>query len=186
MEQRYRPARHARHHVPRDLRTPMLPDHRPFLDALLPAWWMDVPAAQRWPIDHICLRVADEAGYLTWRTKLRSLGELLAETNIGGLPIATFRLHAPLPYGGEAIPLVELPAPKPGSPYPEGWEHAEVVAPVPLNELLCAHPHLPWVTSELNKPLNPALRLRYGAHSIKVHTMPLDKVILMERSAPVN
>jgi predicted metalloenzyme YecM len=147
---------------------------------------MDVPAAQQWPIDHICLRVADEAGYLLWRSRLRWLGELLAETDIGGRPIATFRLHVPLAYGGKAIALVELPAPKPGSPYAEGWEHAEVVAPVPLNELLHAYPHLPWVTGELNKPLNPALRLRYGAHSIKVHTTPLDKVILIEGSAPIS
>ncbi len=147
---------------------------------------MDVPAAQQWPIDHICLRVADEAGYLLWRSRLRWLGELLAETDIGGRPIATFRLHVPLAYGGKAIALVELPAPKPGSPYAEGWEHAEVVAPVPLIELLHAYPHLPWVTGELNKPLNPALRLRYGAHSIKVHTTPLDKVILIEGSAPIS
>ncbi|MFN9959326.1 MAG: VOC family protein, partial [bacterium] len=88
--------------------------------------------------------MGDEAGYRYWRANLHTLGELLAESPIGGRPIATFRLHEPLTYGARTIPLVELPAPKPGSPYTEGWEHLEMVAPLPLNELLLEHPHLPW------------------------------------------
>lgn len=160
----------------------MLPDHRAFLDALLPALWKDLPAARPWPIDHLCYRVADEAGYQHWRHRLLTAGTLLAETPIGGRPIATFRLHAPLLHGEQAVHLVELPAPKAGSPYAEGWEHAELVTPVPLTELLREHPHLNWGTSELHKPLNPALRLQYGAFSIKVHTLPLDAVIAAEQA----
>lgn len=58
----------------------MLPDHRAFLDALLPALWKDLPAARQWPIDHLCYRVADEAGYQYWRQLLLAAGTLLAET----------------------------------------------------------------------------------------------------------
>jgi len=166
----------------RDLRMPMLPDHQPFLDALLPLLWKDLPAACNWPIDHLCYRVADEAGYRHWRAELQGLGALLAESPIGGRPIATFRLHVPLTHGARTIPLVELPAPKPGRPYAEGWEHVEVVAPQPLTELLFEHPHLPWGTGDLHRPLNPTLRLRYGAFSIKVHTRPLDLVIAAEQA----
>lgn len=159
----------------------MLPDHRSFLDVLLPALWKDLPAAQDWPIDHLCCRVADHSAYLHWRNMLHAHGALLAESLIGGRPIATFRLHKPLCHGDRSVHLVELPAPKPGSPYPEGWEHAELVTPVPLDALLQAHPQLNWDVSELHKPLNPALRLRYGAFSIKLHTLPLDAVIAREQ-----
>ena len=71
----------------------------------------------------------------------------------------------------------------PGSAYPEGWEHAEFVADVPLATLVEAHPQLPWELDDLHKTLNPDLRLRYAGFSVKFHERSLEAVIAGEQGS---
>ncbi len=133
-------------------------------------------------LDHLCYRVETPDRYAQLKKALGGDGELLAETMIGGRPIATFRLQTPIIHGNRAIHLVELPAPKPGSPYAEGWEHAELVVNEDLLTFTRRHPHLNWDLSDLEKPLNADVRLRLGDISVKFHRMPLDEVIRREQS----
>lgn len=130
------------------------------------------------PIDHICYRVVSVEDYERAKATLLQDHELLAETLINGRPIATFKLREPLLYGQRQIPLLELPSPKVGSPYPEGYEHAEFVIGRSPAEWITAYPALSWDTKGIQKSVNADARLLLpGGISVKYHEYPLDYVI---------
>ncbi len=159
-----------------------LPHPGPFLERLLAELDELGVEVNGLHLDHLCYRVGTMERYAQLRNALSAYGELLAETTIGGRPIATFRLHAPIIHDPWAIHLVELPAPKPGSPYPEGWEHAEFVVDEGLPSLTQRYPHVNWDLTDLDKPLNADVRVRLGDFSVKFHRMALDEVIRLEQA----
>lgn len=132
-------------------------------------------------LDHVCYRVADMGRYETMRTMLAGSGTFLGEHRISGRPIATFLLNEPFRFAGRSIEVVELPAPKPGSDYPEGFEHAEfVVFEEPL-EFAQRYPLLNWDLSGASKPTNADVRLNYDGFSVKFHQRSLADVIAAEQ-----
>ncbi len=131
--------------------------------------------------DHLCYRVGSAVCYQEMQSELAGLGVLLGKSIVGGRPIATYRLHEPVRVQGQVVDVVELPAPKPGSPYPEGFEHAEFVVAGELEDLLRTHPGLDWDTGGLHKAHNPELRLRLGAASAKFHRTALAELIAAEK-----
>lgn len=156
-------------------------DPGPFLDALFAALethHIDVSGSY---LDHLCYRVADTEGFEAMRTRLATTGALLGETRVQGRPIATYRLHVPMVHHHRRIEVIELPAPKPGSPYPEGFEHAEFVVDEDLSALTRRYPHLPWDLSGLAKTVNADVRLRFGPIAVKFHRHSLAEVIAAER-----
>src|SRR5688572_24624553 len=80
-----------------------------------------------WSIDHLCYRTASLERYEVLKRELLPVAEQLAEAEVNGRPIAVFKLKTPLRWERFLIDLIELPAPKPGKPKAEGFEHAEVV-----------------------------------------------------------
>lgn len=159
-----------------------LPHPKAFLERLFAALEQVGVDVSGMPLDHLCYRVGTTERYALLRNALCDQGELLAETIIGGRPIATFRLHAPIIHGTRAIHLVELPSPKPGSPYAEGWEHAEFVVNEDLLSFTQRHPLVTWDLGDLHKPHNPDVRLYLGDISVKFHRMALDEVIQQEQT----
>lgn len=132
--------------------------------------------------DHVCYRVATQARYDELREQLRSEGSLESEAIIAGRPIATFRLYQPLAYNGIQIEALELPAPKPGSAYAEGWEHAEFATRVPLPVFVARHPSVVFDTRAMNKPHNPEVAVRISErYQAKFHELPLLEVIALEK-----
>lgn len=97
---------------------------------------------------------------------------------IAGRPIATYKLHEPIIYRKREIPCVEIPAPKVGSPYPSGWEHAEFVIEGTLEDFMSRYPHIRWKTDSIHKPINPEIARIYGGFSVKFHTHDLEYVIM--------
>lgn len=134
----------------------------------------DVP----YPLDHICYRVGTQERYRSLKADLLESNELLAETLINGRPIATFRLTEPLVYKDRRIELLELPSPKKGSAYEEGYEHVEfAIGEDPANWLF-RYPNLDWDKKGLDKKVNSDLRLKLGkSMSVKFHEHSLDYVI---------
>lgn len=130
-------------------------------------------------MDHICFRVATNERY---RQILANLGgaTLLGEAMISGRPIATIELDEPLEAGGWRIPYVELPAPKPTSPYPEGLEHVEFVVIGGLDRFAARHHDLDFDLGGMEKDLNPELGLKDGDLSVKFHEQPLGAVVRIE------
>ena len=144
------------------------------LFATLAADGLDVAGCE---LDHLCYRVETPERYAVLKAELAGLGELLSEKEIGGRPIATFELADPIRFGDRRIPCLELPAPKPGSPYPEGYEHAEFVIDRPFDDFMRSFPHLKFDTKGMHKGVNPEIRLIYEGFSVKFHHHSLAYVI---------
>jgi len=131
-------------------------------------------------LDHVCYRVADMGRYEALRTMLAQQGTLLGDHVIGGRPIATFRVIEPFLFEGRSIAVIELPAPKPGSDYPEGFEHAEFVVDEGPLVFAQRYPELKWDLAGGSKPINADVRLNYDGFSVKFHQRALADVIADE------
>lgn len=162
----------------------VLPTPVPFLDGLFASLQRDGLEVAPFELDHLCYRVASEGRYAEVKQWLASQGTLLGEHLIGGRAIATFRLRQAYVFQGRSIHMVELPAPKAGSAYAEGWEHAEFVVPEELLAFVQRHPTLPWDLEGLHKAHNPEVRLRYGSASVKFHRTALEELIAAEARNP--
>ncbi|MEL6142598.1 MAG: VOC family protein [Bacteroidota bacterium] len=157
----------------------MLPNPKPFLDKIFADLakhsYLEVSP---YPIDHICYRVASMERYFELKTALLSQNELLTESIINGRPIATFRLQEAIKYREQNIELLELPSPKPGSDYPEGYEHIEFVIGEDPAKWIGQFPALDWDKKGLQKAINSDVRLKLSnGYSVKFHEHPLDYVI---------
>jgi len=166
----------------------MLPDHVSFLDQLFARLEAHPGAVDHLFLDHICYRVETTERYEELRDTLRQEHEELIEGIIGGRRIATFRLAEPLPYHHRAIPLLELPEPKPGSFYREGWEHVEFVTDRPLAQFIDNLPNLLHASANdydgkgMTKARNADLRVKLApGMNVKFHEQSLAKVIEEEQ-----
>lgn len=150
---------------------------KPFLDQVFQYLVEDGIEVDAYELDHICYRVESTKRYLELREVLADHGELLTETEIGGRPISTFKLHSPYRYDSREIHCLELPAPKTGSPYPEGYEHVEFVIREPFQTFVSRYPHLEFKTKGMHKPVNPEISRKYPGLSVKFHHHPIEYVI---------
>ncbi len=159
----------------------MLPPPFPMLDTIF-AELARLQLPTNLQCDHICYRVATQARYEELKTQLAAEGELKSEAIIYGRPIATFKLYAPYVYNGHHIEALELPAPKPGTDYKEGWEHAEFVTGEPLDSFMAQHPLVAFDTRVVNKQLNPEVAVRITPqYQAKFHPTSLLDVIKVEK-----
>lgn len=149
----------------------------PFLDQIFHHLAEDKIDVDDYELDHICYRVESEERYLELKKLLSDYGELLTETIIGGRPISTFKLHTPYRYNKRKIYCLELPAPKEGSPYSEGYEHVEFVIQAPFQAFISQYPNLEFKTKGMQKPVNPEISRKYPGMSVKFHHHPIEYVI---------
>lgn len=133
--------------------------------------------------DHLCLRVETWEQYLEQRDLFSEVGVLLSEALIGGRPISTYKLNAPIVFLNHQIPCVEIPAPKENASYAFGWEHVECVMDEDLEAFSLRYPELNFDKRALRKSLNPELvwKLPSGL-SVKFHRQSLEEVIKIENS----
>ncbi|MEZ4789767.1 MAG: VOC family protein [Flavobacteriales bacterium] len=158
-----------------------LPDASSFLQRVFDALLTDGVDVADLVLDHICFPVATPDRYIVWKDLLSKNGELLGDHMIGGRPISTFKLHEPIIHLDRRITVVELPAPKEGSPYTEGWEHVEFVVGIDPRAFAAHHPSLPWDMSGADKASNPDVRLGYDGFSVTFHERSLEEVIAGEQ-----
>ncbi len=149
----------------------------PFLDRIFQHLAEDKIEVDDYELDHICYRVETVERYLELKQEFTNYGELLTETIIGGRPISTFKLHTPYRYKKREIYCLELPAPKEGSPYPEGYEHVEFVIQDRFQTFISLYPHLEFKTKGMQKPVNPEISRKYPGMSVKFHHHPIEYVI---------
>ena len=139
----------------------------------------NIPVAD-FELDHICYRVNSTERYRELKAQLFDLGDLLVESQVGGRSIATFKLFQPIIFRGRSIWVLELPAPKNGSDYPEGFEHVEFVIDTDLETFIKSHPEMEFEIKGLFKGDNPDVRRKYDGMSVKFHTKSLEQVIMEE------
>jgi predicted metalloenzyme YecM len=131
-------------------------------------------------VDHLCYRVSTQERYDELKTQLSEENILLHEAIISSRPIASFKMKDPFIYKNLEIPLLELPAPKPGSNYEEGFEHAEAVISKSFEEFEKQFPDIDFDWKGAKKDHNPELRIKLGDISIKLHHQSLEDVIKEE------
>jgi len=155
----------------------VFPNPTPFLHQIFQHLSEDQINVSHYELDHLCYRVETIERYKELKEACSTIGSLLTETLINGRPISTFKLHEPIHYQGRAIELLELPSPKPGSPYAEGFEHVEFVIDEDLDSFVARYPQLSFDTRGMKKAVNPDVRLAYGPLSVKFHRHNLEYVI---------
>jgi predicted metalloenzyme YecM len=159
-----------------------LPDPIPFLDRLFACLAKDGVDVSPLPLDHLCYRTESMERYVACKALISHHGTLLAESPVAGRPIATFRLHQGIAYHGRTVELVELASPKAGSPYPEGYEHAEFLVADELEDFLRRHPQASWSSDALHASPAPDIRLRYPGLAVKFRRVSLAEVIAREKA----
>lgn len=141
---------------------------------------LGIPALQL-KCDHLCFRVGTTLEYENCKLALSEFGNLLTEAPVNGRPIATFRLHGPFKTANHTVDLIELPAPKSGTDYQTGFEHAEFLISESFQKFTAQFPHLSF--SEGGHPtLNPELTLKLDNRQAKFHHQSLDRVIEIENA----
>lgn len=178
----------------------ILGDYRKFIDVCLAnllAAGIDA-AACGYEMDHLCYRCETENEYQEVCKALQTFSTLLVEGEIGGRMISTVQLFNPIQHAGFTITCVEIPSPKPGTPYPSGLEHLELVVGnkqdgmVSNKRLLqfmegCKQNGVKLAFDEraINKHVNADVSVSFkntevGNISVKFHNRPLNEVIAYE------
>lgn len=153
---------------------------QPFLKKLLPeleAIGIDV---SKYVCDHICYRVSTFETYEQEKQNMQDIGFLLSEVPIAGRPIASYKLRTPICFERYQIPVLELPAPKPGQETRDGFEHIEFATGFHPEQFLELYPHIAFKTSGLQKRFNPEIEVKLASGSVKFHELTLEKVIEIE------
>lgn len=128
-------------------------------------------------LDHICYRVSSMKRYQEICDIMSIHGQLLSETIINDRPISSFRLEEAIIYGDRKISVFEIPSPKPGSLYEEGYEHVEFVIPHKLESFMDMYPDIQFDTSGIFKKVNADIRIKGQGFSVKFHNQSLEYVI---------
>jgi predicted metalloenzyme YecM len=156
-----------------------------FLDRIFEYLAAQKMNAAHWEMDHICYRVETLDRYEALKKQIGSIGHLLIESEIGGRAIATFKLNQAFTYKNRSIDCLELPAPKTGSFYKEGFEHVEFVIDQNFENFIQQYPNLNFITKDLKKAINKGVTLKETDFSIKFHHQSLEKVIELEKEIGV-
>lgn len=141
--------------------------------------------AEHWSIDHLCYRVSSHFTYKELKLQFAKFGKLLIESEVNGRPISTFKLDSPLYFLNRKVDLLELPAPKPGRPALDGFEHIEVVCDLPFNDILLQYNGLELDEGGLKKEFNAELEIKLDGMSIKFHHLSLESVVTLEKNYKV-
>lgn len=148
-------------------------------------------------IDHICIRLNSVAEVDALRDELQEVGTVISRATINGRDIYIFQLHTPLRVADWSISALELPYPKEGALYTEGWEHVEFVLPHAPNTLagiketfFATFPHLTeeHLTShysfKVDEPSaaveqlpNPTVAFKMDGIGIKFHAKSIQEVV---------
>lgn len=155
-----------------------------FLDSSISK--IDPMIRPHWEIDHVCFRTEslEEYGYL--KNQYSTWSQLLIESEVGGRPIATFKLDNATSVGNHLVDLIELPAPKEGKKVKNGLEHFEVVIDKTFQSLMNDYPDIAWNTSALSKDLNPELQASFEGFNVKFHYHSLEQIINIEKNISVS
>ena len=156
-----------------------------FLDLVFNLMKIKNFSIKNWSIDHLCYRVIDKNAYHQKKCDFSNFSKLLVESEVNGRLISTFKLNEPILYEDRIIDLIELPEPKPNNNYKEGFEHFEVIVPVPFQTLIEENPHLHFDLSGLKKDFNQELKLKLDSVQIKFHQMSLESVINLEQNQTI-
>lgn len=131
-------------------------------------------------LDHLGFRTETLEEYHQALERFGDLGKNMGEIEIQGRPISVIALDEPLKTGGWTVPFLEVIAPKDGSPYPSGLEHAEFVTVRLLSDFEAQHADLNFIRDAMHRRINPELKYRENGISVKFHRLSIGSVVEIE------
>lgn len=111
-------------------------------------------------IDHIGYQCSSAEDYEDKAQELKKFGELVCESILEDRRVGIYRLDKPLSCRKKKFFVVEIIEPKKGQEVDSGWEHAEFLAKMSLEELMKNHPKLDWDNSAINREIFPMISLK--------------------------
>lgn len=133
--------------------------------------------------DTICYRVETNERYVELTRQLAERALMISETEVNGRLIAVFATHEPLSAGRwQSISYLEVPQPKPGSYYPEGIDHVQMVTRRELPAFHAKYAHVAFEEKGLTSSLNPLLKVVGDGVSVKFHDKHMGSVVVLEES----
>ncbi len=144
-------------------------------------------------MDHVSYTCATVEDYVSLKGMFADVASLIDEKEIGGRPIAKFRLNQPITWidpeqQKRVISLIEFPAPKPLVKTVEGWDHAEFVLKEPFIRFIRRYPSMYNLENSgfSSKNINPDVSLAFsiGGKIIraKFHHCALERIIEIEKA----
>tara|TARA_B100000508_G_scaffold19515_2_gene13042 strand:- start:6194 stop:6763 length:570 start_codon:yes stop_codon:yes gene_type:complete len=153
-------------------------------------------------MDHICVRLNSGLEVLKLKVELEQIGSTISTANVNGRDIHIIQLEQPILVGRWETLGIELPHPKPGRTYDEGWEHVEFVIPGLFNTMIDVmrsfeshFPHLkqpPFVgqfqlkadepEAEGDQMPNPTIGIVSAGVGVKFHARPIQEVVGYQKS----
>lgn len=127
-------------------------------------------------LDHICWRCDSLSAFEQMEAELLKMGSMFHKSIHNGRLISLIELNEAISYRGREVSLIELPSPKEGKHYPNGFEHAELVYN-DLNQLVSKYPDLAWNTKNIGKEINPDVKLTQEGITVKFHPYSLAHVV---------
>ena len=131
-------------------------------------------------VDHMCYRTVSEENYQNKKQELESIASLIGTNIVNGREIAAFRLNEPVYSGDWRVDIIELPAPKPGSDFPEGLEHIELVIYDDIPKFLKKYDGMDFELRAADRGINPEIGLKLGEYQVKFHLLSLGTVVYLE------
>lgn len=128
-------------------------------------------------LDHICYRVESLERYEFVKKELLKIGDLLLENEVSGRNIAKIKLQKPIVFKSKKIDVVELPQPKEGYEFEEGFEHVEFVISESFEEFMKKYSNIEFKTDGMQKEINADISMQYEDCSIKFHHHTLEYVV---------
>ncbi|MCB9094364.1 MAG: VOC family protein [Halobacteriovoraceae bacterium] len=135
---------------------------------------------KNWEIDHLCYRVENLDRYKEMKNFLNEEAQLLTEAQVNDRLIATYKLSEPIHYKHYIVDLIELPEPKPGILYAEGFEHFEVVIDESFEQLMSDNKNITFETKGLDKSFNREISFKQPDYQVKFHQKSLEHIINIE------
>lgn len=131
--------------------------------------------------DTICYRVETNERYDEIKRQLAECALMIDETEVNGRLISVFAPDAPLRAGKwQSISYIEIPQPKPGSPYPEGIDHVQMVTRRSLSDFKRQYSSVAFEEKGLANTLNALLKLTGEDVGVKFHDKHMGAVIELE------
>mgnify|MGYP006139750369 FL=1 len=151
-------------------------------------------------IDHICVRLKHNSDVDRLKAQIAQSGQLISTANVNGREISIIQLHSPIMVGAWKVSGVEIPYPKPGHAYEDGWEHVEFVLNGAENTMdgvreafTESFPNLPIdklradygysedaLLADSDQMPNPTMGVRVNGVGLKFHAHPIQVVVARE------
>lgn len=133
--------------------------------------------------DTICYRVETNERYDEIKQQMAGVSLMIDETEVNGRLISVFATRIPLTAGRwHSVSYIEVPQPKPGSYYPEGIDHVQMVTRRCLSDFQNEHTDIVFDEKGLSNKLNPLLKLEGDEVAVKFHDKHMGAVIALERA----